>query len=194
MSIFVRSRADARGRATDARRGPVGRSPHHASLRSTKANVLPFGVNAEPEFTEFGCCRDRPRADRRENSQCFEPLRGFARHARARTGCVHCGGIIPHHCFDWVHPSFPIGALPRAPLRPTARPPGPDRGALTFSVPAKRRRLAVPAGFEPATPRFEVSCSIQLSYGTMLMRREGLCALTPTARCASGRPRSCAPA
>ena len=32
--------------------------------------------------------------------------------------------------------------------------------------------LAVPAGFEPATPRFEVSCSIQLSYGTMLMRQE----------------------
>jgi hypothetical protein len=25
--------------------------------------------------------------------------------------------------------------------------------------------LAVPAGLEPATPRFEVSCSIQLSYG-----------------------------
>src|SRR6476469_4507483 len=27
--------------------------------------------------------------------------------------------------------------------------------------------LAVPAGFEPATPRFEVSCSVQLSYGTL---------------------------
>ena len=54
--------------------------------------------------------------------------------------------------------------------------------------------LAVPAGFEPATPRFEVSCSIQLSYGTVFTRREGLCVRTPIARCASGRPRSFAPA
>ena len=30
-------------------------------------------------------------------------------------------------------------------------PLGTDRGALTFSAPIKRRSLAVPAGFEPAT-------------------------------------------
>ena len=47
-----------------------------------------------------------------------------------------------------VHQSRPRGRL----LRSIPVPPGQIEDALTFV-------LAVPAGFEPATPRFEVSCS-----------------------------------
>ena len=33
-------------------------------------------------------------------------------------------------------------------------------------------KMAVPAGFEPATVRLEGGCSIQLSYGTVYIRYE----------------------
>ena len=60
-------------------------------------------------------------------SQRSGSLRGVQ---RARTGSVHRAAITLHR-FRLGALSFPIGALRRAPLR-TARPPGQDRGALTF--------------------------------------------------------------
>ena len=50
-----------------------------------------------------------------------------------------------------VHPSFQSGHYRGRLSDQQPVPLGPDRGALIFSVPIKRRRLAVPAGFEPAT-------------------------------------------
>ena len=58
---------------------------------------------------------------------------------------------------------LPIRGLGASPAYHPYHPPGRIEAPSPFH-PIKP--LAVAAGFEPATPRFEVSCSIQLSYGT----------------------------
>ena len=99
---------------------------------------------------------------------CTNSWRAPQRELIARRGCRCQPGVR----FGQLSCDGPVG------ITPGPVPTG-SGGASPIS-PAPRagsRRphdlcLAVPAGFEPATPRFEVSCSIQLSYGTVVTRRE----------------------